>query len=543
MAGAVDVDRSPLNAPGPRLGGRVALGAVPVVFVGALTIWPLVNLATTVINGSTWSRTWRSPGLGRVVWFTTWQAAVSAVATLVVGIAPAYLLSRRSFRGRAVCRALLVIPFFLPTVVVATAFLAVLPQRWHDTPTAMIAAHVFLNVAVVVQIVGTMWAAVPDDLGAAARTLGATPWQVVTRVVLPILRPALASAAAVVFAFCFTSYGVARLLGGPAHPTLEVDIVRRATGLGDIDGAALLSILQLLLIGVTITVSSWLQRRHRLSLVGRSTVRRVTWGDRGVWLMAGIAAAFASPLIMLVARSLRNADGWTLSGWRRLTDSGRRAGLGQAVDVSGAVATSLRFAALAAGIATVVAVGAALTIHLARRWGWLLDVGLAIPLATSAVTIGLGMVITFDRAPFDWRARWWLLPIGHAMVAAPFAVRSILAVIRAIPPDQRAAASTLGASPWRAVWEIEGRALRRPLISVAGIAATISLGEFGATTVLSRAGNETLPLAIARLLGRTGDLPRMQAAALSAILAALCATIIVVSDRVQRTTEQPSGQR
>jgi thiamine transport system permease protein len=87
----------------------------------------------------------------------------------------------------------------------------------------------------------------------------------------------------------------------------------------------------------------------------------------------------------------------------------------------------------------------------------------------------------------------------------------------------------------RALWEVDGRALRRPLIGVAGVAATISLGEFGATTVLTRSGRtETLPIAIGRLLGRAGDLPRLQSFALSTILAVICATIVMVSSVLAR---------
>lgn len=499
------------------------------------TVWPVLTLATAVIDGRTVGDTLRIPGLARVLWFTTWQAAASTALTMVVGVVPAYLLHRFEFRGRTALRAALIVPFFLPTVVVAAAFLALLPSGLHDSPAALIAAHVFLNVAVVVQIVGAMWEVVPGDLTAAARTLGAGPLAVARTVVLPVMRPALVSAATVVFAFCFTSFGAAKLLGGAAHPTLEVEIVRRATQLGDVDGAAFLSIAQLVLLGVTIATSTWVQRRTRVVLHGDARPRRTTWRNGVPRAGAAIAGLFVLPLAVMAGRSLHGRSGWTWGGWTRFSDTGRRGGLGTAVDVGGAVRVSLLYAATATLITCVVATLAALSIHLTRRWGWLLDAGLAIPLATSAVTVGLGMLITFDVAPVDWRAAPWLIPVGHAMIATPFAVRSVLGALRATPEDQRAAAATLGSSPMRALWEVDGRALRRPLIGVAGVAATISLGEFGATTVLTRSGRtETLPIAIGRLLGRAGDLPRLQSFALSTILAVICATIVMVSSVLAR---------
>ena len=160
------------------------------------------------------------------------------------------------------------------------------------------------------------------------------------------------------------------------------------------------------------------------------------------------------------------------------------------------------------------------------RTGRLLDTGLMLPLGTSAVTIGFGMLITFDVSPVDWRASWWLVPVGHALVAVPFVVRAALGVSRSIDPDLRAAAATLGASPIRAWAATTLPFLRRPLATGAGLAAAISLGEFGATSFLSRSGSETLPIAIERLLGRTGRLFQAQAFALSTILAA--ATIVIV---------------
>ncbi len=521
-------------------GWRVALAAPPALAVALFTVWPLATLLVAVTHGSTLGRVWHLPRLGATLWFTTWQAALSTVVTMVIGIVPAYLVNRLHFRGRAAVRALVVVPFFLPTVVVAAAFLAVLPESWHGTPWAMIAAHAFLNVAVVVQVVGAMWAVIPTDLTGAARTLGAGPGRVAWHVLIPLLRPALASAATVVFLFSFTSFGAAKLLGGPAHPTLEVEIVRRATQLGDVAGAAVLSVLQLVALAATIAASAAVQRRTRVALRGDARPRPRRWRDPQPWIAAATGAAFAVPLVVLAGRSVHGASGWTGAGWTRWQDTGRRAGLGTPVDVGAALATSLRAAALAAALSVTLATLAALSIHLARRFGWLLDVGLALPLATSAVTIGLGMLITFDVAPVDWRATWWLIPVGHAMVATPFAVRALLGVLRSTPADLRAAAATLGATPRRALWEVEGRALRRPLVALAGLTATISLGEFGATTVLSRSGTETLPLAIGRLLGRAGDLPRLQAYALATVLGAVCATIVAVSGWASRPA--PEGR-
>jgi thiamine transport system permease protein len=530
----VDTDRAALNRL-PRW-FVAALAAMPVVFIIGLYAWPVANLVwSTAGDRSVAGASLRH--VGGVLWFTTWQALASTALTLAVGLAPAYVLARYRFRGRRALLALATVPFVLPTVVVGAAFLALLPSSWHGSARAMIVAHVFFNIAVVVRLVGAMIAVVPHDLAGAARTLGASPARAVVTVLLPLLAPALWSAAAVIFLFCFTSFGVATLLGGPAHPTLEVEIARRATQLGDVRGAALLSVLQLAVLAVLIAATARRQRRAARQLPGAAGAHRVrTRRERRVvaGVSLGTVVVIGAPVVALVARSFDTGSGLSLTAWKRLGTVELRPGVGLGIDPMSSIVTSLRFAAVAAAIATIVGFLAAAAISAAPRLGRILDTGLMLPLATSAVTIGLGMLITFDTAPFDWRARWWLIPLGHALVAVPFVVRSLVNTLRAVPADLRAAAATLGASPVRAWWHVDARALRRPVLAGIGFSAAISLGEFGATTVLTRSASQTVPIAIARLLGRAGGVPRAQAFVLATILLAITAAVIMISGTRER---------
>src|SRR5690606_30589579 len=95
------------------------------------------------------------------------------------------------------------------------------------------------------------------------------------------------------------------------------------------------------------------------------------------------------------------------------------------------------------------------------------------------------------------------------------------------------AAATLGASPLRAWAAIDMRLVARPIVVGAGFAMAISLGEFGATTFLTRSGRETMPIAITRLLGRPGPLVNAQAYALATILAVITVAVVVVAERLQ----------
>jgi thiamine transport system permease protein len=239
-------------------------------------------------------------------------------------------------------------------------------------------------------------------------------------------------------------------------------------------------------------------------------------------------------------KSVSSPTGLTLEAWRTLGSADIRPGLSLGIDPAGAAINSLRTAAWATTFAVVGGGLASLAIAASGRAGRILDAGLMLPLGTSAVTIGFGMLITFDRQPVDWRASWWLVPVGHALVATPFVVRTTLGVLRSVDPDLSAAAMTLGASPTRAWREVVVPHLWRPLAVAAALACAISLGEFGATSFLSRSGGETLPIVIERLLGRTGALLQAKGYALATLLAALTVVVVLLIDR---THDIATGRR
>ena len=137
-------------------------------------------------------------------------------------------------------------------------------------------------------------------------------------------------------------------------------------------------------------------------------------------------------MIALVERSLRTPDGYSLGAWRNLGSVEVRPGIGIGIDPFDALLTSLRYMVVAVVIAVVVGSLAALAIAAATSGGRVLDTALMLPIATSAVTIGFGILITFDDDPVDWRGSWWIVPVGHALVAIPFVVRTVLPVLRGV---------------------------------------------------------------------------------------------------------------
>ncbi|HJQ94737.1 MAG TPA: iron ABC transporter permease [Acidimicrobiia bacterium] len=497
---------------------RIAiLWGVPLLFIGYLFVYPLLRILIESLTGEGFVQLVTRGRFLSSAWFTLWQAVVSTILTLIFSFPLTWALSRFNFRGKQLARALVTIPFVLPAVVVGASFLDLMPQGIM----AILAAHVFYNVAVVVRTVGGVWSRIDPRVEDAAATLGASPGKVFRSVTLPLLRPAIASAAAIVFLFCFASFGTVLILGGGRIRTIEVEIYQQAVTFLNLPVAGALAVLQLLFVVASLLIANRLQRRIGIDL--SAEVALPTPGPRHRFAVAAAVIVtlglLSLPLVSLAVASLRRG------GWRGLAGS-----QASAINPGQAIVNSLLYAVIATVIAAAIGLAAARVID--RRGGGWLDTALMLPLGVSAVTIGFGFLLALDQ-PFDLRGSFILVPLAHALVATPFVVRAALPLLRSIKPDLREAARVLGASPSRVWKEVDFPIISRALAVGAGLAAVVSLGEFGATSFVARPASVTVPTLIFRLLGRPGTVSYGTAMALAVILAAMTALLVLLVDRLR----------
>lgn len=549
--------RAAVRVRGRRNAIRLALMAVPAAFFGVFFAYPVISIVGRGLHqGGQWQLGRIGDVLGdgsirHVLWFTCWQATASTALTLAVALPGAYVFARLEFPGKRLLRAVVTVPFVLPTVVAGSAFLALLGRggftdslwgfRLDTTVWAILIAHVFFNYAVVVRTVGGLWAQLDPRQEEAARMLGASRLAAWRRVTLPALGPSVAAAALMVFLFTFTSFGVIQILGGPTYSTLEVEIYRQTAELLDLPTAAVLTLLQFAAVAAILAVHGWTVRRREsaLRLVDAAMTAHRPRGRGERVLLAGVLAVIALlillPLGVLVARSLDGPDGYGFTFYRTLGSigSGQSGGTFTVAPLE-TVWNSLRYAAVATVIA--LAVGGLAAAALVRRAGRFVrgfDALLMLPLGTSAVTVGFGFLIALDKPPLDLRSSWILVPLAQALVGVPFVVRVMLPVLRAVDDRLREAAAVLGASPLRVWREVELPLVGRALAVAAGFAFAVSLGEFGATVFIARPDSPTLPVAVARLLGRAGPYTYGQAMALSTILMLVCAASLLVLENLR----------
>lgn len=563
--GARGTERGRRAPRGWRVAGlRLGLMAVPLGFFALFFGYPVAAITARGLHADGGWQLARigevlgDPDVLNVLWFTVWQAAASTGLTLALALPGAYVFARLDFPGKQVLRAVVTVPFVLPTVVAGSAFLALLGRgglldelwgvRLDTTVWAILLAHVFFNYAVVVRTVGGLWAQLDPRQEEAARVLGAGRFAAWRRVTLPALGPAVAGAALMVFLFTFTSFGAVQILGGPRYATLEVEIYRQTAQLLDLPTAAVLTLTQFAAVASLLAVHAWTVRRREsaLRLVDASHTAHRPRGA-GQWaLLAGVLTVIALlillPLAVLVERSFSGPDGYGFAFYEVLASAEESGGTFIVAPLD-ALWNSLQYAAVATVIALVVGglAAAALTVRGPRgegptRTGRLVrgfDALLMLPLGTSAVTVGFGFLITLDEPPLDLRASWFLVPLAQALVGVPFVVRTMLPVLRAVDDRLREAATVLGASPLRAWREVDLPLVRRALLIAAGFAFAVSLGEFGATVFIARPDNPTLPVAVARFLGRAGELNYGQAMALSTILMVVCAAALLALERLR----------
>ena len=488
------------------------LAGAPWVFLGVFFVAPVVMTLAAFTDITVLRESVTNSFFIKIAWFSLWQAALSVVVTLAIGLPATWALSRVSFPGSQILRGIISAPFVMPAVVVASGVLAVLPANNNTGVLPILWAHAMFNISVVLRIVGPRWELLDQRLEHAAATLGAHPLRTFRYIVWPHIKNSTINAALLIFIYCFTSFGVIVIVGGFRRRTIEAEIFTQAIRLGDTSTATALAVVQIVMIGIVFavvrtrsgreTAASHIHRRQPLS----STTHNP-------WIVGGATATAVAlvglPMVATLWRSIysRGTQSFTLSGWESLLDARLP---GMAYSATEVLANSATFAVLAALVCVPLSLAAVVSNNR------LLFFVSSLPVVVSAATLGIGLIITFDVDPIAWRSQWWLLPVVHAVIAFPLTTRTLHPAYVAIPTSLRHSAYVLGASPLRTFFTIEIPVMKSALWRATGLSMAVSLGEFGATSFLSRSGTTTMPIAIGQLMGTVGQAPQQAAFALSA---------------------------
>ena len=455
-----------------------------------------------------------------VLEFTIWQATLSMVFTLAIGIPIAWQLGRYKWPFESLIRSLLTMPFVMPSIIAAMGFMHIIgqdgldirsnPNTWFAT---LIIAHAWFNIALVIRFCEPVLSTLDPNLEEQIRLLpaGKTRWGRIRNLWGPILIPSIAAAACMTFVFSFTSFALVRWIT-LGENTLESMMAELGSSAG-ISGYMVAknevilgaSIIQFAILLFALWLMSTLQHKRQNTLP-QSSKEIVKSGNKKGWFVILPAILFAIvPLLTLVISSFRirktesgvSEEYWSLEGWEyafAATDS-----LPSAWD---ALTNSVGYAIVTLLIALPLGWILAQTINDIEKQnpklGKLLDVFSMLPFAVSSVMIGLGVMLGMIKIDPGFFYKLWFTPvIAHVMITTPFVVRIILPALRSIDPSYDECARTLGISKMKRFFTIKVPLLRGSIIVSSIFIIAMSMGEFGASWVVTRNSDwTTLPIMI-----------------------------------------------
>jgi len=455
-----------------------------------------------------------------VVAFTFLQALLSTVVTLAIGLPIAWQLGRYKWPLQSLIKATLTMPFVMPSIVAAMGFLHLIGPsglniRIDDTTwfATLIIAHAWFNLALVIRFCEPVLSTLDPNLEEQMRLLPAGHSKIgrIRNLWAPLLAPSVAAAACMTFVFSFTSFALVRwiTLGDNTLESVMANIGSSA-GIPNYMLARNEIILGASLIQFTVLLASlWLmsrlqqRRQNLLPQASEITVKRV---NRSGWMILAPAVIFAlSPLIAVFWASfrIRHTDStgtsysWETSGWEFAF-----AGSSSMSSAWDALWNSLGYAMITLCIALPLGWTLAQTILDVEkerpRTARFLDVLTMIPFAASSVMIGLGVMLGMIRINAEFFYSFWPTPvIAHVMITTPFVVRIMLPALRSLNPIYDECAQTLGIPAWRRFVSIRLPLLRGSILVAVIFTLAMSLGEFGASWVVTRNSDwTTLPIMI-----------------------------------------------
>ena len=510
-----------------------------------------------------------------VLSFTLLVAFTTSSFTCIIGFWIASTLAKYEIKHVSLIRAFFVLPFVTPAIVAAVGFLAIidsdsiLSRLGIDLYTqsgfigklgevlgaenlgnfiALILALSWFNISLVIRLIEPIIARLDKDWEDQFNILpkGESALFKLRYFYLPIYGPGILVAWSLTFIFSFTSFALPKWLS-PQNNTIETLVSIYSSSAG-IEGYRVWSselvlsatIIQFLVLGIAMSLSTILQSKHnsRIELVNENYSRKQR-GKLTSFRKIGLSISFLyviSPLVAVLSNSFRSIERtgsetaitWSFEGWRVAW----RGDLSYA-GIPEAMANSVTYAIICMVIALIVGTTIAATIKQLEDAGKLIlarivDFVSFLPLIVSAITVGLGILIGLLNL-FPELLNWRFLPVwAHIMMVCPFVVRIMLPAFRSLDQLYSDQATVLGMTDTEIFWKIKIPLLKPQIIVSAALSMAFSLGEFGASWMLSGIGNwVTLSTLTDQLMSRPNYFPEVRSSAMAVATCLMLMTLIL----------------
>lgn len=532
---------------------RAWLLAAPAGILVVLFVTPMALVLVNAGDGAAWK--WASEPYARnTLAIAMDQAFRSTLLTLAIAIPLAWFYHTRRVPGERLQLALHAAPFVMPVFVVVYGLQAILGTggwlqgktggvdllAWLGPMGAVVLAHAYYNYGFAARLLHAALERRPHRLEEAARTMGASRSVALWRITLPLLMPTIGAVALLVFLFAFASFGTVLLMGGKEVRTLETVLYGKVNQIfPDYAEAAVLGVLQLVLNGLLL--AEYLLLRRRTLRLPREPPRHPRRAGPAAQTVAWIAVALGlAPILAVLVGGFRLSGHWSLDPWRSLLSHP------QGFDLANALGMSLFYAVTAGAIALLLcgclAYGSRGLATWPRR---AVEAVASLPLAASSALIGLGfllafgpsLIFTLGEARYSFAYTPWIVLAAHVLLVFPFAARVILPAFESHDIHLDDAARMLGAPPRDVARRIHWPLMRKPLLVAAGFCIALSLGDFGASTILSTTDTSGIAVWTNRLDGAFNPILHARATALAGLLGILAAAAYLLVERAGRAAE------
>jgi iron(III) transport system permease protein len=507
-------------------GKRTWVIALPVL---ALLLWTVVYPNIAVIVGSFengfehWREFMASPTDREALRTSIVISLASVVFSVLIGVPLAFLLGRFDFPGRRVLRAVATLPAALPPLVGVISFLFLYGESgvvtravqevfhmkeapWRLTGVwAIIFVHAYTMYVYVFLFVSAGLERFDTTLDEAAAGLGASSWQRLRRVTLPLLTPALAGSMLLVFMTSLGSFSAPYVFGGGIR-VLSTQIV--ASKLNGSMGLAYVETTVLAISAVAgLLLFRWLEGKRKYTSSGKGSATRRVIRSRRAQAIALVLAVITVvvlilPHLMVVLVSFAVDGKWTtqvlppaytFDNYRRLVTQS---------DLVKPIVNSIWMSLIATAANLIICFVAAYLIVMRKfRGRRALEILTALPWAIPATAIALGLAATFDRNDvLSLRVlmvgTFWILPMAYFVRNIPLVSTAVESSLRQMDASLEDAARGLGASWWLTMRRVILPAARPGLIAGGLLAAVTAVGEFGASVVLYTHSNRPISIEI-----------------------------------------------
>ncbi|MDO8427629.1 MAG: iron ABC transporter permease [Candidatus Diapherotrites archaeon] len=441
------------------------------------------------------------------------QASVSTLGAVLVGIPVAFVIARRNFPFKQAVKSLFLIPFVFPSILVVISFILVfgnngwinqflqnsfgfqVPVNFLYGFQGIILAHIFYNFPLVAKFVSTAWESSDKTMKEAAQTLGANRIQTFFSITVFQLLPSILASASLVFIYSFMSFAIVLSFGGIQFSTFEVEIFRQIVQNLNLGTASLLAVFQFFVLVLVSGVYFYFSKKFiifekpnsekpkNINLLSAQGIVEVS-----ILLLAILLVVFPFLSLILFAVTDPNTGAFTLKAFEKIFFA-QQSSLAGTTPVL-AIGYTLFFALAASVLAVFLGLLAVLN-QTKTRFTSLIVSG---SLAVSTITLGFGYLLGFGSGFF------WLIILGHAVFVFPFSFRLLQNAISKIDPDELAAARVLGANRWRVLKFIQWPLMKKSVLVSLAFGFAVSLGELGFVLLMYDGIYPTMSVYVYRML-------------------------------------------